>query len=73
MYQIFAASNLIQLSAAITQSNRTLYCIQYCNDWDIISSEVELTKDTSPRYGVFLVRIREKIDRVIAAPLGMFV
>ena len=39
----------IYASAVITQSNKTLYCIQCCRDWNRTYSEVELTKHAIPR------------------------
>ena len=64
------ATFIIQSNAVITRSNIT-YQICYCSHWDI--TQGELAKDipylalTGKLWDVF-VRIREKIDRIIASP-----
>ena len=58
----------IQSTAIITWSNITRYCIHHFSNWDEISIRV-LTQKKTPHicYGWSLVRILEKIDRVITA------
>ena len=59
----------IQLSAIITRSNITRYCIHHSSDVDIIMNQrLNLQSLTGKLWCVFFVRILEKNDRVITAP-----